>query len=731
MQLAVVDELSVVTGRYDRLDPSKAGTAFQFVMKDADGLPVVSETYDFRRRVSDFRVELLRVGYDTPPMPLPLEFIGNRELTADGSYQALFGQQRAERSMDGRVEVVIELEYTGPHHVQLRGPEGDETFQLMTWALDIFGVCSETEVIENATRKCICKVGHSRIASAHGGYAPCNVCEAGLVKDAIGDQACDTCTALNLQRFGYSDPNRRETRGTTMADHDTLADCGCSTNYYMNFAALSPALITERCPVLTRTDLWEQHANLSRYEDECCGGDGNGTSASVAALDSPLSSLCSGRAQWLCVERACREEYLAELVAVEQDPLQPGKCLACPPHQLQCNTTFFNTRTVVILPGYWRTNELSTNLRECYPREVCVGDQRDDPSRLTDSFCREAHWGPLCSVCLEGHFKNRQGLCISCSSLGDVVLKTYALTTLVLLCMGAFAYWRLRKTTARLIFRGEHAQERLRSMVRSVKALKVLGTSFFKGSKEVVSLVQLQVGVLPTFSISYPANFAALITALSELALPELPLACFTDVNYYSTLLWGTLIPPIVILILRFGRQFDAIFFFLFLIYPGVSSTIFAIFDCVHFDDGTRLLARDFSIDCDQPSHAWWRLYGLAMLLVYPVGIPLVYLEVIHRRNRLHLRIVQRVQRVLAADKTLLERGKLSEEREEAVRGAGVVSRSRMLAHKIFAQTHKHLGIELDTAHEFPVVSFVWPVYCCHTDEAGLVSCLPDEEAEC
>ena len=53
------------------------------------------------------------------------------------------------------------------------------------------------------------------------------------------------------------------------------------------------------------------------------------------------------------------------------------------------------------------------------------------------------------------------------------------------------------------------------------------------------------------------------------------------QVNYYTTLLWGTLLPPILIGVLRFGRQFDAIFFVLFLIYPGVSSTIFAIFDCV------------------------------------------------------------------------------------------------------------------------------------------------------
>ena len=119
------------------------------------------------------------------------------------------------------------------------------------------------------------------------------------------------------------------------------------------------------------------------------------------------------------------------------------------------------------------------------------------------------------------------------------------------------------------------AQERLRAIVRSLKAMKVGTGGLFKGVKEVLTLVQLQVGVVPTFSISYPSNFLALLSFLSELALPALPLGCFTDIDYYRTLLWSTLAPPVVISVLRLGRQFDAIFFFIFLIYPvcGVYGT--------------------------------------------------------------------------------------------------------------------------------------------------------------
>ena len=135
--LRVAERLAVITGRYDPTQPDKAGAKFQFVMRDVDGLPVVSETFDFRQRIDDFRVELVRSGHETKPTPLRMYFIGNKALGADGTYVPLRGEQRAPRSMDGRVEVIVELEHTGQHHVQLRGPQGDVEFQLLPWAVEV------------------------------------------------------------------------------------------------------------------------------------------------------------------------------------------------------------------------------------------------------------------------------------------------------------------------------------------------------------------------------------------------------------------------------------------------------------------------------------------------------------------------------------------------------------------------------------------------------------------
>ena len=61
---------------------------------------------------------------------------------------------------------------------------------------------------------------------------------------------------------------------------------------------------------------------------------------------------------------------------------------------------------------------------------------------------------------------------------------------------------------------------------------------------------------------------------------------------------------------------------FLFLVYPLVTNVAFDAFPCFEFDDGTRWLKADVSIECN--SHAWTdEVAPLAWtaVLIYPVGL--------------------------------------------------------------------------------------------------------------
>jgi len=62
-----------------------------------------------------------------------------------------------------------------------------------------------------------------------------------------------------------------------------------------------------------------------------------------------------------------------------------------------------------------------------------------------------------------------------------------------------------------------------------------------------------------------------------------------------------------------------------FLMFPMVSSAAFQAFACDDFDNGKSFLRADFAVECDTPEHD--SLQGLAIIgiLLYPVGISLLY----------------------------------------------------------------------------------------------------------
>eukprot|EP00953_Heterococcus_sp_UTEX-ZZ885_P036825 18957-Heterococcus_DN1.PRE.2 len=66
---------------------------------------------------------------------------------------------------------------------------------------------------------------------------------------------------------------------------------------------------------------------------------------------------------------------------------------------------------------------------------------------------------------------------------------------------------------------------------------------------------------------------------------------------------------------------------------PGVSSSIFQAFPCDTLDDGTSWLMADYSLSCDTPMHKLMVLYSLAMTVVYPIGVPVLYSTVLARNS--------------------------------------------------------------------------------------------------
>ena len=128
-----------------------------------------------------------------------------------------------------------------------------------------------------------------------------------------------------------------------------------------------------------------------------------------------------------------------------------------------------------------------------------------------------------------------------------------------------------------------------------------------------------------------------------------LPLGCLQLGSFSDQLLFIVLLPCVLgLLVLTFSilaevltkhkdaslkagliRALPYLLYLAFYAFPLVSSRAFQAFDCEEFDDSTRFLRVDYSIDCNNVEYG--RIFFLAWvaIAVYPVCIPLLYLTLL------------------------------------------------------------------------------------------------------
>jgi hypothetical protein len=72
-----------------------------------------------------------------------------------------------------------------------------------------------------------------------------------------------------------------------------------------------------------------------------------------------------------------------------------------------------------------------------------------------------------------------------------------------------------------------------------------------------------------------------------------------------------------------------------YLLYPFGCKIIFSMFDCIEID-GQEYLRSDLSIECDAPAHKSAEAFAVLMVLVFPLGLPVLYFGMLwHHRDRL------------------------------------------------------------------------------------------------
>ncbi|CAM9121469.1 unnamed protein product, partial [Discosporangium mesarthrocarpum] len=175
--------------------------------------------------------------------------------------------------------------------------------------------------------------------------------------------------------------------------------------------------------------------------------------------------------------------------------------------------------------------------------------------------------------------------------------------------------------------------------------------------------IQISASLPVVLKIQFPANFMTFLASLDLLNMSivkALGLGCLFNGNFHSELIFKTMAPLAVAVAIwcifvvslwqspcsnkkggsgSSGRVLCKSFlsYFMWLSYFALvpaSNTILQTFFCESFDDGRTLLQADYSIDCDSEEHGQYRLYAVAMVLVYPVGIPTLYTVILFKSRR-------------------------------------------------------------------------------------------------
>ncbi len=306
-------------------------------------------------------------------------------------------------------------------------------------------------------------------------------------------------------------------------------------------------------------------------------------------------------------------------------------CNICPDHAY-CP----GANVISVDSGYWRVNQVSASVLECPQRDPCLGGSN------TSTQCAEGSYGPYCSLCETGYTASRSGICYSCDDSSDTAREMVSTVLFIFVGLMAMVVFKYRKRLVAFYSRT------MKSIVKNRK-FRTLRVKV----KIVVAFCQIVYQLGPALNIVFPTSFFEYLNyyAIFQLNLLLIPnVSCMVNTNYYDGLLVSTISPflffAVIVVVIQFlvirARRLNernpsykvdqakrdvitAAFLISYFVMVNVSTQIFRVFQCEEFDDGNSYLVADYSINCNAPNRSFYVAYGVVMIFIYPIGIPLAY----------------------------------------------------------------------------------------------------------
>ena len=369
----------------------------------------------------------------------------------------------------------------------------------------------------------------------------------------------------------------------------------------------------------------------------------------TSCLRCPVFSETRDEASTSLDDCVCEESYYDATVG------HGVECVECP-RGTACSGNATLER-LPIEPGKWRTGPDSVVIETCAVEKSCVGGE--DPA----AYCLEGHKGPLCMVCESGYRLSSTNGCVACEggSLGATEIVSAAVVGgLLLACVCACC--RRARQGGRLTRMTGAKERRYRepSKDSTQRIIDKLLTKF----KIVAAHQQVLQALSNVYRIDWPPAFKRLLSYLQVFNFDFfklMSLDCVFETNYLSLLVVRTVVPLVVVFALicggrralRQGRDarghllFNGGVLLVFLLYPPITQAVFKFYQVKEFaDDYGSFLMADYAIDTSSDAYQSMRPFAALMVLVWPVGVPLI-IAVLLWRSRAPLLEIRRREQLL------------------------------------------------------------------------------------
>jgi hypothetical protein len=320
-----------------------------------------------------------------------------------------------------------------------------------------------------------------------------------------------------------------------------------------------------------------------------------------------------------------------------------GHCVTCNVGVAILNRGFAVSETVrLALPATQVALRAPVAVFAC-PLDGCPGQA--SPSSNETQACSTGFTAGLCSVCDgEAGYVRDGTVCTHCDTGSSITVLAPVLGTLLI---------------AGIVYQ-QTAKCREKRAAASEAASAPAGVVTFVGGlmiqiKILIGLMQITTQLPVTLTIRYPDVFARLLKVIGIVLLDIFDvfrIDCLSPLSLHAKFVIIMLLPVVGIAFVQIlrcvsnrgatpeqaatnhARAAYRSFFVIFLLYPLLSRTTFSIFRCQTLATGERWHEEDFSIDCDSTAHTVIVVVDMFCILIYPVGIPVVFLVLLWRDER-------------------------------------------------------------------------------------------------